>query len=151
MKLISMTDFVLEQSNKIGSIKSPNYINSHFECLSSIKKYAHFLKQPLKLEMFVPIDDKGNVLEKPISPKYFDPTEPVPEEVEQEFYNYDKSKEKVLFEGLNIIEGKRKGGYYIVRKDELTLWLTWNKSKTIECIIHNNLTLTPSAIKQFNQ
>lgn len=41
MKLISMTDFVLQQD--ITDIKQRD----------SIVKYANFLKQPLKLEMFI--------------------------------------------------------------------------------------------------
>jgi len=43
MKLISMTDFVLEQED--------SYYNQRF---FKIEKYAKFLKQPLELWMFVP-------------------------------------------------------------------------------------------------
>ena len=166
MELLSMTDFVLEQINKIGSIKSPNYINSHFECLSSIKKYAHFLKQPLKLEMFVPCDEEGNVLEKPISPKYFDPTEPVPEEVEQEFYNYDKAKVKVLFEGFEVFEDMyHSTKRTFIRNKRKILISVYNKfqyhdgkieetnplfgnHKVIEDLIKYDLTLTPKTNNQ---
>jgi hypothetical protein len=44
MKLLSMTDFILEQNNI--------YYNNYDVLLSSIIQYAKFLKQPLKLEMF---------------------------------------------------------------------------------------------------
>ena len=43
MKLISMTDFVLEQINKAHDYKS---------FTERVENYAKFLKQPLKLEMF---------------------------------------------------------------------------------------------------
>ena len=51
MKLISMTDFVLEQSKKIMNCEL-----THLESHHQIVDYANFLKQPLKLEMFVPCD-----------------------------------------------------------------------------------------------
>lgn len=46
MKLISMIDFVLESISKFNTYESE-------ENLNSIVKYANFLKQPLKLEMFL--------------------------------------------------------------------------------------------------
>ena len=47
MKLISMTDFVLEQNNTIP--KDLKLINNY----KNIINYANFLKIPLKLEMFL--------------------------------------------------------------------------------------------------
>ena len=46
MKLISMTDFVLESISKFNTYEPE-------ENLNLIIKYANFLKQPLKLEMFI--------------------------------------------------------------------------------------------------
>ena len=54
MKLISMTDFVLYCSKNVG----------HPRTINSIISYAEFLKQPLKLEMFVACDENGNILEE---------------------------------------------------------------------------------------
>ena len=54
--LIPMTDFVLEQLNEQNSRTKPMR-----EVFNSLEKYAKFLKQPLKLEMFVPLDDKGRI------------------------------------------------------------------------------------------
>lgn len=51
MKLIKMTDFVL-QENKNGQQVNSITSQLHHE-LRSIKKYANFLKEPLKLEMFI--------------------------------------------------------------------------------------------------
>jgi hypothetical protein len=53
MKLISMTDFVLEQNN-FKVFRNQQILN-----------YANFLKQPLELWMFVPCDENGDVLEEP--------------------------------------------------------------------------------------
>ena len=66
--LIPMTDFVLEQLNEQNSRTKPMR-----EVFNSLEKYAKFLKQPLKLEMFVPCDEEGNVLEEPkIEEEYVD-------------------------------------------------------------------------------
>jgi len=71
-KLISMVNFVLEQSGIY------NTYESELE-LKTIRSYANFLKQPLKLEMFVCVDDEGNVLKnefgKVIKPKGFKPVD----------------------------------------------------------------------------
>jgi hypothetical protein len=98
MKLISMTDFVL-QENKGGQQVNSITSQLHHD-LRRIKKYANFLKQPLKLEMFVPIDEDGNFLEEPEqfkewikSDHYFNASESVTHECRM----YKKAKEKVLF------------------------------------------------------
>jgi len=94
MKLISMTDFVLQQD--ITDIKQRD----------SIVKYANFLNQPLKLEMFVPCDDEENVLEEPNRwndylefPESFDGNKEW-----DELYDYQQAKEKVLFEDSILID-----------------------------------------------
>ena len=61
MKLISMQDFVLEQNNEA-------YSKDQF--VERVEAYANFLKEPLKLEMFIPCDDNGKVLEQPIDIYY---------------------------------------------------------------------------------
>ena len=86
-----MTDFV----NNVGNME--NY-RSHEKALSWIYNYAKFLKQPLKLEMFVPCDEDGNVLEEPqmrLERNSFD--EEDMDYDAQELYDYIKAKEKVLF------------------------------------------------------
>lgn len=54
-----MVDFVLEESDKIYNKEDANIF------ASKVNTYASFLKQPLKLGMFVPCDEDGNVLEEP--------------------------------------------------------------------------------------
>jgi hypothetical protein len=97
MKLINMTDFVLEQETKFNQWeKTFDSSTSFWKCI----KYANFLKQPLKLEMFVPVDEDGNFLEEPEqfkewikSDHYFNASESVTHECRM----YKKAKEKVLF------------------------------------------------------
>lgn len=88
MELISMTDFVLERQGKI--------LNSELGCLAIY--YASFLKQPLKLEMFIPCDKDGNVLEEPqMRPERNSFDEEDMDYDAQELHDYIKAKEKVLF------------------------------------------------------
>lgn len=58
-------------------------------------KYDIFLEQPLKLEMFVPCDDNGNVLEDIIGNGMI---HNYSEKVKQ----YEQAKDKVLFDGFDI-------------------------------------------------
>lgn len=99
-ELISMTDFVLENEDYV--IEYHNTIRG-FEL---IKNYANFLKQPLKLEMFVPHDEDGNVLNEPEqfkewlkSDHYFNASESVSHQCRM----YQKAKEKVLFNNFKSI------------------------------------------------
>ena len=84
--LVPMTDFVIEYAPRFN----PFGTDEQILCLDYIRNYAKFLKQPLKLEMFVPCDEDGNVLE--VVPYYADGIEKVNE--------YKKAKERCLFEGF---------------------------------------------------
>ena len=156
MKLISMTSFVLEQ-NKILE----TYVNHLRKPLfEKIVNYAKFLKQPLKLEMFVPCDEEGNVLEEPKRwkdylqyPDSFDGNKEW-----DELYDYQQAKEKVLFEGFELVRFiDKENPCYVVSngENEVTFHIGLynfskgvNFAKTIEDLIHIQPILTESAIKQ---
>ncbi len=126
MKLLSMTDFVLRETN------SPTTLAESFQrCVT----YANFLKQPLKIEMFVPVDEYGNILQEPEefkewikSDHYFNASESVTHQCRM----YKKALEKVLFE----IEYKYSA--------ELIVELNTD----IESIKNLDIELTPNTIKQ---
>lgn len=110
--------------------------------------YDALLKLPLKLEMFVPCDEDGNVLEEPkIEEEYVD------EHTTQIFAQYqcdlDKAKEKVLFEG---IEFRKNGGVnFLTIKEDTFAFFDFNvkfKNLTIEYLIQYDLQLTENAVKQ---
>lgn len=84
MKLISMQDFVLEQNNEA-------YSKDQF--IERVEAYANFLKEPLKLEMFIPCDEYGNILEKP---------ELIDERYNLKLLDYEQALEKVLFKGFYV-------------------------------------------------
>jgi hypothetical protein len=130
MKLISMTDFVLEEVK-----------NWHANSPTIIINYANFLKQPLELWMFVPCDEDGNV----ISESYNDEQHVIIQHLE-----YAEAKERCLFEGFEIDGGIvwHKAG---LDNTLFIFGLCEDKYKTIEDLVSSrfpNLILTPTAIKQ---
>ena len=109
--LIPMTDFVLEQLNEQNSRIKPMR-----EVFNSLEKYATFLRQPLKLEMFVPCDEDGDILEEP---EYYEQQLPnMMTEYNDEIYRYKQAKEKVLFEGFKPYEDYECAKYEEVYVDE---------------------------------
>jgi len=88
MKLISMTDFVLEQVQN-SKYEEFNKVNETF--VNNVINYAKFLKQLLELWMFIPCDKYGNVLEEPDADFYMMVTD-------EEIVKYQQAKERCLFE-----------------------------------------------------
>lgn len=130
MKLKSMTDFVLEVLNR-------DYPYNEVKMLTEISNYATFLKQALKLEMFVPCDDEGNVLEYFPIHRFADNP--------KKYRQYKKAQEKVLFEGFEV-------------ENDLLIIPNFGKQDiknikglTIEALTEFEIQLTPTAIKQIQQ
>ena len=116
--LIPMTDFVL-RINEIEKEIDQFFDSWRMKQLRIIENYAKFLKQPLKLEMFVPCDEDGNVLEEPkIEEEYVD--EHTTQIFAQYQYDLDKAKEKVLFEGFKIYDYKLNVFFYLGRRKTLS-------------------------------
>ena len=112
-RLKSMTDFVLEQIKNFNAVVYDDLETASINLIERIENYANFQKQPLKLEMFVPCDEDGNVLEEPkIEEEYVD--EHTTQIFAQYQYDLDKAKEKVLFE-LNSPVAVETMNYHISR------------------------------------
>lgn len=163
--LISMVDFVLEL-NKI-ELKNGlhNHISDAFYFSTSCIKYAHFLKKPLKLEMFVPCDDEGNVIEKPL-PSDYDNYDYIEggnivdyESYSEALEEYSSFKDKVLFNGFELVE--KEEVYDSIRG----IWIDLESrafqiegslgvgcgnliDETISDLVYLNLILTDNAISQ---
>lgn len=137
MKLISMTDFVLEQ-------ELPTYLqkDEFEEAYYKLHNYANFLKKPLTLEMFVPCDEDGNVLEEPnrISNMNWDAKKL--EDWSLNCHEYQQAKERVLFDGFKLKDG------FIIMPDKQFLDTSKLKNKIVENLINEHYTLTESAIKK---
>ena len=113
--LVPMTDFVIKM------MFSKNYPN-HKEALKQIFSYAELLKQPLKLEMFLPCDEDGNLWEYPPTKEEWEWAQKDSADAEQSFkqkeYYYEKAKEKILFEGFKPYEDYECAKYEEVYVDE---------------------------------
>ena len=101
-KLISMTDYVLERSDKsILQYTVTEIFKNGAKITNEIFEYARFLKTPLNISMFIPCDKTGNVLNEV---KEFDNSVGSDENYNRALRNYKIAKENVLFKGFSIKE-----------------------------------------------
>jgi hypothetical protein len=101
-KLISMTDFVLDLEK---SDEYKNWGTESDEWFNRCTYYANFLKQPLEIGMFVPVDEDGNILDEPhnFGLLHTYPTGNKLMDLTFELaLKYQKAKEKVLLIGIKI-------------------------------------------------
>lgn len=127
-KLIPMSDFViaLRDNKKLDNVRR------FWAC----ERYADFLKQSLRLSMFVPC----NEFEEP-----FD-VEEIENSVMQgtdTWDGYQNAEDRILFKGFTVdkyLHIKHPNGEYLDKHKMSKL--------TVEDIIKEELTLTPYAIKQ---
>lgn len=89
MKLIPIIDFVLIED--LERLTEPEYTS--FEFMENVTEYAKFLKQPLELCMFLPVDGEGNVLDRP---------KHAMTGYDHIYKEYQKAKDRCLFKGFEI-------------------------------------------------
>jgi len=168
MELIKMTDFVLEQNkerefNTFYEEIEEELLQVQVNFAKRCRGYANFLKRELELGMFIPCDDDGNVLERPNNWAYFKSygVNDLSKRDAKNCLKYQKAKEAVLFEGVEIRKDKYKQvKRTFIEHKEFRVHLKleyWNgkiennltlEGKTIEDLIAYNLNLTDNAIKQ---
>lgn len=112
--LIPLSDFVLDLSEKVEEFSTKD--SRKTPLFDFIVSYAKFLKQPLTLSMFVPVDNEGNVLIE--APYYADGINKVEE--------YKKAKEKVFFKDAIVIDDSPYG-----QTKRILIDLKLNNSSTI--------------------
>ena len=163
-RLISMTDFVIRKYKDELVHSGENWRDFLEKYARITKSYADFLKRPLKLEMFVPCDEDGNVLEEP---KRWNDYLQFPDSFDGnkewgELYNYELAIERVLFKGFEIEESQKEAlknntqlsvsiytenSFYITHRLN-GKWHTWFSLKTVEDLIKCKIELSKTAIKQ---
>jgi hypothetical protein len=139
-KLISMVDFVLEQYK----VKQ-----SPYNFWKKTEKYANFLKQPLKLGMFLPCDENDVPLVEPeIRKNSTDALNFTPRMI-----RYQQAKDRVLFDGFELCERNPNLPCLVLKKelvfDDIHFVIDHLLEYKIEDLVQHNLTLTPNALKQF--
>ncbi|KPH14391.1 hypothetical protein [Chryseobacterium sp. ERMR1:04] len=150
-KLIPMTTFVIEY-----------YLNEGYadlQTLSLMNNYANFLKQPLTLGMFIPVDANGNVLKEPKNYSVWKTLKHNDGEKNdgvgfEENRIYQIAERNCYFEGFDIVYN----GYSIVRivaSYNNSIELSFNKSD-LKCstftdiesfTVLDEIYLTPTALK----
>ncbi|WP_343643168.1 hypothetical protein [Chryseobacterium sp.] len=162
MKLTPLSDFVLEQK-ETSTIDTAqiDWYDKEISKLDLIRSYTKFLKQPLTLGMFVPVNKDG-VLLKPLqfccsSSDCGCMGMPVNVSCQEEIDEYYEAKEKVLFEGWT-----HEDRYGWVQHHELGLEINtetgtlaifhengigYGYVKKVEDLVSYALTLTPSALE----
>lgn len=154
-KLIPMTDFVIEYYSHEGY--------ADLQTLKLMNNYATFLKKPLTLGMFVPVDEKGSILKEPrnyVSWKSLKHNQKASANsaeitVFEEYKVYQKAEKKCLFEGFKIAYN----GYSVVRilaEYDESVELSFNKNdkafqnfSRIESLTHfNDIFLNETALKK---
>ena len=137
MKLIPMTDFVLQYKSDVSTNNEDKIMDAAYAMIG----YANFLKQPLTLSMFVPVDGDGDIIDEPN-----DLTKDLAEGGHLAstwvIDAYNEAKSKVLFEGFKY--GECDEGAFIESKDTI-LWPDEFGTKKIEHLIQEGLTLTDHA------
>lgn len=144
--LIPMVEFVLEQTEQ-------HRFKDDCEFAYKVRKYAKFLSQPLELGFFVPCDEDGNVLKEPKTP-WQDSImhEGVHEKYRVKLNEYQKSKEKVLFEGFEFLNSFKWGFEVSITIEDYYQELLIENPETVENLLNSNIQagfiLTDLAIKQ---
>lgn len=131
-----MTEFALQEQNWKGSYERE-------KAFEKIINYAKFLRQPLTLGLFVPVDEEGNVIDN--ENRYPALQEALNLKLDED---YAKARENVLFEGVKI---KHRENYFNL-EDEDGTWIRVIKNNTslkVEDLLKmSSVELTPSALKQ---
>jgi len=169
-KLTPAADFVLHFRSMTTSelcetypkiFKTPVWTGSQSEmvkdmlAIDAIKwrlvgEYAKFLKRPLELFMFVPIDEEGEIVTEPKEADFTDNTGFVNNAFFIEMNDYQAAKARCLFEGFEF----REGAIFTPNSDQPfgvnRFYHLWVKGVTAEQLIDDifPLTLTPTAKKE---
>ncbi len=153
-----MTDFVLEQSNNENLQKHLSNKNGHefMNYWHSVFSYAKFLKEPLKLGMFVPCDENDMPLEIPFN--YGAYLVSLPKEDfnynEIDCLQYQQAKDRVLFDGFELVEIQKYGFDLIMKAEDWSESLSVLFEETIEDLLtysfNPEFELTQSAIKKYS-
>lgn len=126
MKLMSMTEFVLQENYKIQSIMLPEIF------IKQVINYAKFLKQPLKLEMFIPCNGQGEIL------NYEEIRESVKEGTEN-WGIWEQAVNNVLFKGFEVEKNICFNGLQRTTVD-YGIFIPTMGTLTVEDLINNNKT-----------
>ncbi|ASE61247.1 hypothetical protein CEQ15_06910 [Chryseobacterium indologenes] len=150
-KLIPMTTFVIEYYSNEGY--------ADLQILHLMNNYANFLKTPLTLGMFVPVDPQGNVLKEPknyAAWKSLEHNDGNRKDIAgfEEYAQYQSAESYCMFEGFRVdYNGYSK--VRIVADYDTSIELSFNKNDLLpsgfndveSLIVFDDIFLTVHALK----
>ena len=148
MKLIKITDFVLSfgtESNKLNYEQAYDLISS----------YARFLKTNLNLGMFIPCDEKMNILKEPnhyrrfTSKDYLNENPKMSEKWIEECEKFKKAKSKILFKDFEFFIDHDFEKYVMAEGFVLSIESLYTMK--IEDIVDNDIELTRIGISTIHE
>jgi len=155
MKLISMKEFVESRLRKHRNEQE----YTSFEFMQECENYVKFISQPLELWMLIPCDENNEPLEKPFYAPCMDGCNcendcEMSKLYDKDLKQYQKAKERVLFEGFEVYEvsnklmaiGNRKHKIEVCFKFKDKDWFVGNTTPDVESLIKHNIYLTQTAI-----
>ena len=123
----TMVEYILEH---------PATMDYEWFC-GKVLDYAFFLSQEIKLEMFIPCKN-GKPLSDPELTMMQGDGSVYYSASDEDFNDYQEAESKVLFKDTTVIN---RGSYFVVEYCEYPIWVTWNKTKTIEDLLPLKLKL----------
>ncbi|MDV3568145.1 hypothetical protein CMU71_14725 [Elizabethkingia anophelis] len=157
-KLILMTEFVEKYTAPVVSDNQSSEVAKLLNNLKLISNYNKFLKQPLTLGMFVPVDERGKPYDMQEVEVWKNHSQ-YSTHYRQELEFFEQACERVLFEGFKLLSDYN--GMYRLRNTQ-NVDITFDsygcyaepfdsipgkRINTIEEITYLELTLTATAIK----
>lgn len=145
MKLIKMTDFVLS----FGTESNRYNYEQAYDLISS---YARFLKTNLNLGMFIPCDEKFNILKQPnhyrryLSKDYLTENPKMSEKWIEKCEEYKKAESKILFKDFHLHRDYEDNFKKCVAISGFVLPFEVLYTMKIEDIVDNDIELTISGI-----
>ena len=150
-KLIGMVEFINHITTKpLGGQQVASVRHVELEKYRMIFKHSQFLQQTPTIGMFVPCDEDGNVLEKPIwLSRYLAGGSPFMNIDEiLTCQQYQKAEQKVIFDGFVYNGGSNDRNIHFIKKENIDITFSNNKCElfnneinTIEDLVSYNLIL----------
>jgi hypothetical protein len=153
MKLIKMTDYI-SQKRDIMDREMSN--QDRLTILESILHYSNFLKTPLNLGMFIPCDEKFNILKQPnhyrryVSKDYLNENPKMSEKWVEKCEEYKKAESKILFKDFYLFIDKEDNFEKYVANEGFVLSIESLYTMKVEDIADNNIELTRFCINAIN-
>lgn len=149
MKLIKMTDYISQKRDIMDKQMSNE---DRLTILQCIFDYSKFLKTPLNLGMFIPCDEKFNILKQPnhyrryLSKDYLTENPKMSEKWIEKCEEYKKAESKILFKDFYLSKDYDDNFKKCVAVPGFVLPFEVLYTMKVEDIVDNDIELTISGI-----